>query len=134
MKTKSRKRGQRIRIQEADKRPGKILDIFRRDLGLTQQSIGELLGCSFQQAGKYLRGTNRLSPALILTCADRFTISPAAFFREAESPEEIEDLFNRADLEYQLLEIQESLTIEEINRLIDIAKVVFDLNYGPDKK
>ena len=122
------------RITENDKRPGKILDLFRRDLGISIVKMAELIDCSYQQAAKYLDGSNRMSPARILSASEYLRVSPAVFFREAESAEETEDLLNRAELEYQLLEIQESLTIEEINRLIDIAKIVFDLNYGPRKE
>ncbi len=135
MTTKPRRaKSVKPRLNDADRRPGKILDIFRKDLGLSQMTVGEILDCSYQQVAKYLNGTNRLSPSHILTCAARFTVSPATFFREAENPYEVEDLLNRAELEFQLLEIQETLTIEEINRLIDVAKVVFDLNYRPEKK
>lgn len=130
MTFKPRKRRYGTRIREDDKRPGKILNIFRKDLGISQVRIGEIIDCSYQQAAKYFDGSNRMSPARILAAAEHLKVSPAVFFREAEHAADINDLLNRAILEYRLIEIQEVLTIEEINWLIYIANITFDLNNG----
>lgn len=52
-----------------DVHAGKRLRARRKALGLSQQTLGEKLGVSFQQIQKYERGTNRISFSTLVRAA-----------------------------------------------------------------
>jgi transcriptional regulator with XRE-family HTH domain len=52
----------------------------RRNLGLSQQTVAERLGCTFQQVQKYERGTNRVSAVILFRLAEILQIGAGFFF------------------------------------------------------
>src|SRR5215470_11197457 len=72
------------------KRPTKIdMDVGARMRALRVQSemsqttVGNALGLTFQQIQKYEKGTNRIGPARLAAMAKMFKVPVAAFFGDA---------------------------------------------------
>lgn len=56
---------------------GARIRIRRRELGVSQASLGEHLGLTFQQIQKYERGSNRVSASMLVKTAARLDCSVA---------------------------------------------------------
>jgi transcriptional regulator with XRE-family HTH domain len=52
----------------------------RRALNMTQESLGELLGVTFQQIQKYEKGRNRVSAARLFEICEVLDVSLASMF------------------------------------------------------
>ena len=52
----------------------------RLALGMTQESLGELLGVTFQQVQKYEKGANRVSAARLFQICEALQVSLASMF------------------------------------------------------
>ena len=61
---------------------GSRVRLRRTLLGLSQESIANSLGLTFQQVQKYERGTNRIGASRLVRIADLLDIQPAWFFDE----------------------------------------------------
>jgi transcriptional regulator with XRE-family HTH domain len=53
-------------------------------LGLSQESLGEALGLTFQQIEKYERGTNRIGASRLLEIARVLQVSIAFFYDDVD--------------------------------------------------
>lgn len=51
----------RVRIDPDERERGRALRVQRKALGLNQAQLGEVIGVSYQQYGKFERGESRLS-------------------------------------------------------------------------
>lgn len=56
---------------------GRSIRARRKQLGVSQGSLGEALGVSFQQIQKYERATNRVSCSALVAIATRLQCAPA---------------------------------------------------------
>lgn len=56
---------------------GARIRIRRRELGVSQSSLGEHLGLTFQQVQKYERGSNRVSASMLVRIAARLDCTVA---------------------------------------------------------
>jgi transcriptional regulator with XRE-family HTH domain len=61
---------------------GSRVRMRRKELKVSQGSLGDALGVSFQQIQKYERGTNRISASMLVRIADTLNTSVAALFSE----------------------------------------------------
>jgi transcriptional regulator with XRE-family HTH domain len=52
----------------------------RRLVGMSQNTLADRLGVTFQQIQKYEKGTNRVSSSRLAMIADAFGVAPAYFF------------------------------------------------------
>jgi transcriptional regulator with XRE-family HTH domain len=88
MKTKGRKRGQRLapvgQPNPVDVHVGQRLRMRRTLLGMSQTQIGEAVGLTFQQVQKYERGTNRVSASRLFDFSRVLNVSISYFFDEME--------------------------------------------------
>lgn len=62
---------------------GARIRIRRREIGVSQTSLGEHLGLTFQQVQKYERGTNRVSASMLVRIAERLQCTVAFLVGEA---------------------------------------------------
>ena len=69
---------------EIDYHVGKRLRRRRRLLGLTQQSLGEMVGIRFQQIQRYECGANRISAARLFELSEALSV-PIQYFYEGLS-------------------------------------------------
>lgn len=65
---------------------GKKIKSRRKELGLTQENLGELLNVSFQQIQKYEKGINKLSPEKFQMMAHALSV-PIEFFLRGDDSE-----------------------------------------------
>jgi transcriptional regulator with XRE-family HTH domain len=79
MKKAKRKRSPRT-SSTVDKHIGARIRESRRALGMTQESLGELLGVTFQQIQKYEKGRNRVSAARLFEICEALDVSLASMF------------------------------------------------------
>jgi transcriptional regulator with XRE-family HTH domain len=63
-----------------DKYIGAQMRESRRALGITQESLGELLGVTFHQIQKYKKGRNRVSAARLFEICEVLDVSLASMF------------------------------------------------------
>lgn len=65
---------------EVDIHIGHRLAQFRKDKGLSQQALGQMVGVTFQQTGKYESGANRISASRLYLIARALDVPIGAFF------------------------------------------------------
>lgn len=65
---------------QVDIHVGGMVRARRKQLGMSQQSLGEAVGITFQQVQKYERGTNRVSASKLFEIARTLNVSPSYFF------------------------------------------------------
>jgi transcriptional regulator with XRE-family HTH domain len=53
----------------------------RVELGMSQETLGEALGVTFQQVQKYEKGTNRVSAGRLFTIASLLDVDVSYFFK-----------------------------------------------------
>ena len=70
----------RPRVQDMDRHVGARLRERRIMLGLTQQQLAELIGCTYQQAHKYEKGINRIAAGRLHVIARVLGVEPGYFF------------------------------------------------------
>src|SRR3954453_2095333 len=70
----------RRRVQDADRHVGMRLRERRMTLGMTLQQLAELSGVTYQQAGKYERGVNRLAAGQLWRTAQALGVEVDYFF------------------------------------------------------
>jgi transcriptional regulator with XRE-family HTH domain len=68
---------------------GKLIRIRRVEVGMSQDSLGEKLGVSFQQVQKYEKGVNRVGAGRLAQIAATLEV-PVTFFYDGKSKGEIE--------------------------------------------
>lgn len=59
----------------------------RKQLGLSQEHLGEVLGVTFQQIQKYERGANRLAASSLIRIAEILDVPPSSLLGEGEPPQ-----------------------------------------------
>jgi transcriptional regulator with XRE-family HTH domain len=63
-----------------DKHIGARMRESRLALGMTQESLGELVGVTFQQVQKYERGANRVSASRLFEICEALHVTLASMF------------------------------------------------------
>lgn len=71
-----------------DKFVGQKLRMRRKLLDLTQQSVAEAVGVTFQQVQKYERGVNRISASKLMEFADALKVPVTYFFEGLNQDQE----------------------------------------------
>ena len=80
------------REDEISKVVGRNLKRIRMAMGMSQEKLGEKLGCTFQQVQKYEKGTNRIGAPKLLMVSEYTNRPLADFFEGAEvTAEEVPD-------------------------------------------
>ena len=69
---------------ETDVAVGARVRARRKELGLSQSTLGERLGISFQQVQKYEKGTNRIGAGRLHAMAGVLGVSVMFFFPDAD--------------------------------------------------
>jgi transcriptional regulator with XRE-family HTH domain len=54
----------------------------RRALGISQESLGELVGVTFQQVQKYEKGANRVSAARLFEICKALNVTLSSMFKD----------------------------------------------------
>jgi transcriptional regulator with XRE-family HTH domain len=65
-----------------DKHIGARMRESRLALGMTQESLGELVGVTFQQVQKYEKGANRVSAARLFEICKALNVTLASMFED----------------------------------------------------
>jgi len=108
---------------EIDYHVGKRLRRRRRLLGLTQQSLGEMVGIRFQQIQKYECGANRISAARLFELSEALSV-PIQYFYEGLS-EQTESLHNAPEfIAPDVLSKKETM---------DLVRAYYSMAEGPRK-
>lgn len=74
---------------------GHRIRVRRKWLGVSQSTLAEHLGVSFQQVQKYERGANRVSASMLVKIAQKLDTSVAELVGENASPQGDESLFEK---------------------------------------
>lgn len=62
---------------------GALIRARRNVMGMSQTTLAEALGITFQQVQKYEKGVNRVGASRLLSIANTIGVSPAYFFEDA---------------------------------------------------
>lgn len=84
------------RIEPIDVLVGQRVRAYRLSLGMSQSTLGEKVGVTFQQIQKYERGTNRLGSSRLKKVADVLGVGIGILFAEPESGHPGLDLLTQA--------------------------------------
>lgn len=68
-----------------DARVGARVRALRRQSGLSQTRLADVLGISFQQVQKYEKGQNRIGASRLVEIARAFAVPVAALFEDLEA-------------------------------------------------
>ena len=69
---------------EIDKLLGERLRLFRQDLGMSQQTLGQKVGITFQQIQKNENGINRISAVRLFQFSKILNVTMDDFFKGFE--------------------------------------------------
>jgi transcriptional regulator with XRE-family HTH domain len=71
-----------------DRHVGLRIRLRRKEIGLSQEKLGEALGITFQQVQKYERGANRISASKLWETARALRVPVAHFYEGLAEPDE----------------------------------------------
>ncbi|WP_082490897.1 helix-turn-helix transcriptional regulator [Aureimonas sp. Leaf454] len=71
------------RISDVDREVGARVKAMRTHLRMSQSSLAEKIGVTFQQVQKYEKGTNRVGASRLQLIADALGVSVSSFFGSA---------------------------------------------------
>jgi len=74
---------------------GHRIRVRRKWLGVSQSTLADHLGVSFQQVQKYERGANRVSASMLVKIAHKLDTSVGELVGETASPQSDESLFEK---------------------------------------
>lgn len=86
-------------INERELAIGSLVRAERTKRGLTQASLAEALGVTFQQIQKYEKGTNRIAVSRLIELAPLIGLSASAFLAKLNDEPEIIEKFSRRDVD-----------------------------------
>lgn len=67
-------------IKEVDAHVGELVRERRKEIGMSQEKLGDAIGLTFQQVQKYEKGTNRISSSRLMQIANTLGVEPTYFF------------------------------------------------------
>ena len=108
---------------DADRFAGQRLRLGRRELGLTQEALGVLLGVTFQQIQKYEAGHSRMSAGRLLEIAVALGKPIGWFYEPFETPEKPEGARGR-DIQANDLKRDARQLVEEIADILSLQAAV----------
>jgi transcriptional regulator with XRE-family HTH domain len=76
-----------------DQHIGARIRLRRNMIGMSQESLGEALGITFQQIQKYEKGTNRVGGSRMQAIAESLSVPVSYFFEDAPSATSTPDRF-----------------------------------------
>lgn len=79
------------RIEPVDALVGRRVRAYRLSLGMSQTTLGDKVGVTFQQIQKYERGTNRIGSSRLKKVATVLGVGVGALFAEPESDQAGQD-------------------------------------------
>jgi transcriptional regulator with XRE-family HTH domain len=106
-----------------DKVVGRRMRARRRQLGLSQQALGDALGVSYQQVQKYEKGISRIGAGRLQQVAEILNVPISVFFDEKISGSQVGGTFLDTPYSIRLFEafsrMQDRLIQERIVQLIE---------------
>ena len=105
------------RATPADADVGKRIQARRRELGLSQAQLGDLIGVTFQQVQKYERGANRIGASRLGRAADALQVKVNYFF-DKQSVISDSQFFNLTSDEIRLVRALNTIRDGRIRRLL----------------
>lgn len=89
-KSRQNTASEQLRPQDIDRYVGRRLRNRRIMMGLTQQSLGSLIGVTYQQEHKYEKGINRISGGRLFQLAQALGVDVAYFYEGLHDPWQVE--------------------------------------------
>ena len=109
---------------------GSAIRKLRRDAGMTQQQLAEMVGIKFQQIQKYETGANRVSASRLWDIADALGVQISFFFEgleDAQAAAKTTENDLMADKEaLELVRSYYAIPEAQRRRLFDLARVLSD--------
>ncbi|MBB3713845.1 transcriptional regulator with XRE-family HTH domain [Limimaricola variabilis] len=113
-----------------DKHVGARIRYARWMKGVTQEQLGNAVGCKFQQIQKYETGMNRVSASRLWDIGRALTLPVSFFFDGTEKAEPCHVApVDRASAE--LLQVSRALPEEQRKALLELAKSMLGMEDPP---
>ncbi|PKP81240.1 MAG: DNA-binding protein [Alphaproteobacteria bacterium HGW-Alphaproteobacteria-18] len=109
---------------DTDRVVGQSIRRRRRELKLTQEKLGELLGLTFQQVQKYEKGVNRVSAGRLFEVAGVLGV-PVSYFFEGAEDIAVRDVTGLAE-DYD--EARLTMLSDEVLQLIEAFQKIEDVS------
>jgi transcriptional regulator with XRE-family HTH domain len=108
---------------------GQRIRVRRKAVGVSQSTLAEFIGVSFQQCQKYEKGSNRVSASMLIRIAHRLDTTVAALVGEDETikaaPDEL-SAFICSPAGLRLAEAAKALPANAQASLINVARAMGD--------
>jgi transcriptional regulator with XRE-family HTH domain len=119
----------------ADREIGRRVKVRRLDLGISQTTVAEALGLTFQQVQKYEKGTNRISAARLKRLAEILDVSISYFYDDKLSgSKKKQTTFALLDTAYSLRLMRAFTRIKDRRiqlRTVELVEGIADADRGP---
>ncbi len=119
----------------ADREIGRRVKVRRLDLGISQTTVAEALGLTFQQVQKYEKGTNRISAARLKRLAEILDVSISYFYDDKLSgSKKKQTTFALLDTAYSLRLMRAFSRIKDRRiqlRTVELVEGIADSDSGP---
>lgn len=113
---------------------GAQLRLRRRKLMMSQATLGDRIGVTYQQIQKYESGTNRISAAMLIRAADALEVPPAALLPDGPTvrpDEEFIGPFARDPANRALVTGWMQLTADQRRELLSLVLGLVQKNLQP---
>lgn len=114
---KDRDRAKARRATPADADVGKRIQARRRELGLSQAQLGDLIGVTFQQVQKYEQGIHRIGVSRLGRAADALQVKVSDFF-DKQSMISDSQFYNLTSDEFRLVRALNTIRDGRTRRLL----------------
>ena len=96
---------------------GMKIELRRKQLGMSQEKLGEMIGVTYQQIQKYEKGINKVSAERLQKIAQSLNVSTNFFFEDEEGIKEeppfYQTLSTLSSQEQELIKYFRAITDEE---------------------
>jgi len=117
-----------------DREVGRRIKIRRLQLRLSQQSLADSLGLTFQQVQKYEKGINRISASRLYRVSEILGVSISFFFDDVGKSRDSNAAFEFLDTVYSLRLVQAFSRIQDRRiqrRTVELVEQIADSATGP---
>lgn len=108
-----------LSVAEVDVFAGQQLKFLRKQSGVSQKSLAEKVGVTFQQIQKYEKGLNRISVSMLYKFCQLFNVKPSYFFYAESGAEDQSQLYT-----YKIAESKEEA--DDLIEIINLCRSIKD--------
>ena len=115
-----------------DKNIGQLIKFRRKEIGLTQQDLADVLGITYQQVQKYESGQNRIRASMLVKIAEVLKVDLMYFYNDCDQKEGLSSSIGDP-ISLRLVELASLFDTQEekenfVSIVTDVAKMLSKKN------